>query len=134
MDLQDASDPAHVRFVIRDRDAQYPALLDEILASAGITTVLTGIRIPRMNAITERWVTTLRAELLDRTPIWSKTHLRHALHEYERHYNRHRTHRTLTAAAPLRAQPQPLEPDQIEHLIRRQNRLDGITHEYRHTT
>jgi Integrase core domain len=86
-----------------------------------------------MNAITERWVKTLRAELLDRTLIWKETHLRHALGEYERHYNLHRTHRSLAAAAPLRARPQPLEPDRIERLaIRRRDRLGGVLHEYRH--
>ena len=69
---------------------------------------------PRMNSITERWVKTLRAELLDRTLIWNQTHLRHALREYDRDYNGHRTHRSLAAAARLRVRPQPLEPDQIE--------------------
>ncbi|WP_223199482.1 hypothetical protein [Solihabitans fulvus] len=65
---------------------------------------------PRMNAITERRVTTPRAELLDRTLIWNQTHLRHAPHEYNRHYNLHRTHRSLAAAAPARALPQPSNP------------------------
>lgn len=115
------------------RDAKCPALIDEILGSAGITTVLTGVRMPRMNAIIERWVKTLRAELLDRTLIWNETHLRHALREYERHYNLHRTHRSLAAAAPLRARPQALEPDRIDRLaVRRQDRLGGVIHEYRH--
>jgi transposase len=133
MDLQDAGGIARVRFLIRDRDAKYPALIDEILGSAGITTVLTGIRMPRMNAITERWMKTLRAELLDRTLIWNETHLRRTLREYERHYNLHRTHRSLAAAAPLRARPQPLEPDRIDRLaVRRQDRLGGVIHEYRH--
>jgi transposase InsO family protein len=133
MDLEDAGSLARLRFLIRDRDAKYPALIDEILSSAGITAVLTGVRMPRMNAITERWVKTLRAELLDRTLIWNETHLRHALGEYERHYNQHRTHRSLAAAAPLRVRPQPLEPDQIERLtVRRQDRLGGVIHEYRH--
>jgi hypothetical protein len=54
MDLEDAGNLARVRFLIRDRDAQYPALLDAILSAAGISTVLTGVRIPRMNAIAER--------------------------------------------------------------------------------
>jgi Integrase core domain len=53
--------------------------------------VLTGVQMPRMNAIMKRWVKTLRAELLDRTLIWNETHLRHALHQYQRHYNLHRT-------------------------------------------
>jgi hypothetical protein len=30
--------------------------MNEILAEAGIQAVLTGIRMPRMNSITERWV------------------------------------------------------------------------------
>jgi Integrase core domain len=82
---------------------------------------------------TERWGKTLRAELLDRMLIWNQTHLRHALREYERHYNEHRTHRSLAAAAPMRARPPPLLPDEIERLaIDRQNRLGGVIHEYRH--
>ncbi|GAA0638963.1 integrase core domain-containing protein [Kutzneria viridogrisea] len=133
MDLEDAGSLARVRFLIRDHDAKYPALIDEILNAAGIATVLTGVRMPRMNTITERWVKTLRAELLDRTLIWNHTHLRHALRGYERHYNQHRTHRSLAAATPLRARPLPLEPDQIEHLtVRRLDRLGGVIHEYRH--
>jgi transposase InsO family protein len=121
-----------VRFLIRDRDAKYPALIEEILSDTGITTVLTGVQMPRMNAIMERWVKTLRAELLDRTLIWNETHLRQALHQYERHYNHHRTHRALGAAAPLQQRPQPLDADLIERLtIRRYDRLGGLIHEYR---
>ena len=133
MNLEDAGSLARVRFLLRDRDGKHPALIDEILGGTGIATILTGVRVPRMNAITERWVKTLRAELLDRTLIWNESHLRHALREYEQHYNQHRTHRSLAAAAPLRARPQPLEPDRIERLaIRRRDRLGGVLHEYRH--
>jgi transposase InsO family protein len=133
MDLQDAPDSPRPRFLIRDRDAKYPAAIDGILSNAGITTVLTGVQMPRMNAITERWVKTLRTELLDRTLIWNETHLRHTLQEYQRHFNLHRTHRSLTAAAPLRTRPLPLERDQIDRLaIHRHDRLGGIIHEYRH--
>ncbi|MEO3876065.1 hypothetical protein ABGB18_45485 [Nonomuraea sp. B12E4] len=32
------------RFLLRDRDGKFPALMDEILAEAGIKTVLTGFR------------------------------------------------------------------------------------------
>ncbi|GAA3434079.1 integrase [Kutzneria kofuensis] len=84
MDLEDAGSLARIRFLLRDRDAKYPALIDEILGEVGITTVLTGVRMPRMNAITERWVKTLRAEPLDRVLIWNEPHLRQALREYER--------------------------------------------------
>ncbi|GGU15230.1 transposase [Lentzea flava] len=133
MDLDDTGYLAQIRFLIRDRDAKYPELIAKILGVAGIATVLTGVRMPRMNFIIERWVKTLRTERLDRTLIWSQTHLRHALREYERHYNEHRTHRSLATAAPLRARLQPLEPGQIERLtVGQQDRLGGVIHEYRH--
>jgi hypothetical protein len=48
---------------------------------------MTGIRIPKMNAIMERWIRICRTELLDRTLIWNQAHLLHALREYEAHYN-----------------------------------------------
>ncbi|WP_326636528.1 hypothetical protein OIE67_03365 [Nonomuraea fuscirosea] len=48
MDLNDAGCRAH--YLLRDRDGKFPALMDEVLAEAGIKTVLTGIRMPRMNA------------------------------------------------------------------------------------
>ncbi|ROP41848.1 helix-turn-helix domain-containing protein [Saccharothrix texasensis] len=54
MDLDDAGSTA--RFLIRDRDGKFPALFDTVLADAGIQVVLSGVRIPRMNAIMERWI------------------------------------------------------------------------------
>ena len=64
--------------MIRDRDGKFPDLFDAVLADAGITVVLTGIRMPRMNAIAERWIETCRRELLDRTLIWNQHHLLHS--------------------------------------------------------
>ncbi|MEU8382598.1 hypothetical protein [Streptosporangium sp. NPDC048865] len=63
MDLQDAG--CRACFPIRDRDGRFPALMEEILTVAGIQTVLTGIRMPRMNAIMEWWAQLCRSELLD---------------------------------------------------------------------
>jgi putative transposase len=87
-----------------------------------------------MNAIMERWVGSLRRELLDRTLIWNQRHLLHTLREYEHFYNGHRPHRTFAQAAPLRALPEPItDPGQIARLnIRRHDRLGGTLHEYRH--
>jgi putative transposase len=132
LDLQDAG--ATVKYLIRDRDSSYTAAFDAVFHSEGIAIVKTGIRVPRMNAIMERWVRSCRAELLDRTLIVNQTHLLHALREYEAFYNEHRPHRALRAAAPLRPLPQPITaPGRLCHLdIRRRDRLGGILHEYRH--
>jgi putative transposase len=61
MDLQDAG--CQARFLIRDRDGKFPEMFDAVLADAGIKVVFTGIRMPRMNAIMERWVQTCRREV-----------------------------------------------------------------------
>nr|WP_279510072.1 integrase core domain-containing protein [Actinomadura sp. 7K507] len=76
--------------------------------------MLTGVRVPRMNAVMERWVLTCRRELLDRTLIWNQRHLLHALREFEVFYNEHRPHRGIANARPLQPLPPPIsEPDQI---------------------
>jgi putative transposase len=133
MDLEDAG--CRVRFLIRDRDGKIPALFDTVLNNAGIEVVLSGVRMPRMNSIMERWVQTCRRELLDRTLIWNQRHLLHALREFEDFYNSHRPHQGIANARPLRPFPRPIsDPEQIIHLdIRRRQRLGGILHEYRHT-
>ncbi len=53
---------------------------------------------------------------------------------YETFCNRHRPHRALGQAAPLRPLPEPTtEPGHITRMeVRRQDRLGGTIHEYRH--
>jgi transposase InsO family protein len=133
MYLEDAGSTA--RFLIRDRDGKFPALFEDILADGGIQVILSGVRIPRMNAIIERWIRTCRRELLDRTLIWNQQHLLHALREYEKFYNAHRPHQGIDNARPPHPLPQS-DTDQaaITRLdIRRRQRLGGILNEYHHT-
>ncbi len=130
MDLQDAG--CRARFLIRDRDVRYPASFDAILADIGIEVVLSGVRMPRMNAIMERWIQSCRHELLDRTLIWNQAHLLHALHQYEQHHNAHRPHRGISNARPLQPLPEPItDLATVTRLdIRRRDRLGGIIHKY----
>jgi putative transposase len=132
MDLEDAD--RKVKYLIRDRDGKYPALFDQVLADAGITVVLSGVQMPRMNAVMERWVRTCRRELLDRTLIWNQRHLLHALREFEVFYNEHRPHQGIANARPLAPLPEPItNPDRLAHLnIHRHDRLGGILREYQH--
>jgi putative transposase len=131
MDLDDAGSRA--RFLIRDRDGKFTGLFDAVLKDAGIETVLSGVQMPRMNLIMERWVQTCRRELLDRTLIWNQRHLLHALREFEQFFNGHRPHRTLRAAAPLCPLPEPItDPEQIARLdVHRRDRVGVTLHEYR---
>jgi len=106
MDLDDASRRA--RFLIRDRDGKFPRMFDAVLKDAGIEIVLSGVQMPRMNAVMERWVQTCRRELLDRTLIWNQAHLLHALHEFEQFYNCHRPHQGIANVRLLRTLPAPI--------------------------
>ncbi len=132
MDLEDVG--CRARYMIRDRDGKFPALFDAVLADAGIEVVLSGVRMPRMNSIMERWVQTCRRELLDRTLIWNHRHLLHALREFEQFYNAHRPHQGIANARPLHPLPAPIDdPDTLTRLdIRRRDRLGGLLHEYQH--
>jgi transposase InsO family protein len=134
MDPEDTGGRA--KYLIRDRDGKYPTLFDTVLADAGITVVQSGVHLPRMNAMTERWVRTCRRELLDRTLIRNQRHLLHALREYEDFYNEHRPHQGIANARPLAPSPEPItHPDRPAHPnIHRHDRPGRILHEYEHAT
>ncbi|WP_329279714.1 IS481 family transposase [Streptomyces sp. NBC_01451] len=106
IDLEDTG--CEARYVIRDRHGKFPELFDTILADPGIEVVLSGIRIPRMNSVIERWVQTCRRELLDRTLIWNQHHLLHALREFEQFNNAHRPYQGIANTCPLHPLPEPI--------------------------
>jgi transposase InsO family protein len=86
------------------------------------------VRVPRANAYAERWVGTVRREVLDRMPILGCRQLRALLAEYVDHYNRHRPHRALGQAPPLGSAEPPVIPSAGRVL--RRDRLGGLIHEY----
>ncbi|WP_307825275.1 integrase core domain-containing protein [Streptomyces sp. M2CJ-2] len=104
------------------------------LKDAGIQVALSGVRMPRMNAVMERWVQTRRREFLDRTLIWNQRHLLHVLREFERFYNSHRPHQSMGDVRPLCPLPEPItDLDRLAHLeVRRRDRLGSVLHEYQH--
>jgi putative transposase len=88
------------------------------------------VQAPRANAIAERFVGTIRRELLDRILIINQRHAAAVLEQYVHHYNTYRPHRTLGQAAPLR--PLPQRRRVAANTVRRRDRLGGLLHEYQH--
>ncbi|MFG1710822.1 integrase core domain-containing protein [Nonomuraea sp. M3C6] len=101
--------------------------VDEVFKTQGIRVVLTAPQAPRMNAIMERWVGSVRREILDRILVINAAHLRTVLAEYEAHFSEHRPHRALDQASPLRALPEPIDADIT---VTRRDRLGGLLHKY----
>ena len=91
---------ADIKFLIRDRGSNFTASFDAVFQSAGARVVRTAVRAPRMNAICERLVGTLRRELLDRVLILGEGHLRAVLAEYQAHYNTARPHQGIAQRVP----------------------------------
>ena len=126
MDLGDCA--ATFKFLIRDRDSKFTSVFDAVFTSEGIRILRTPVLAPRANAIAERWIGTLRRELLDRILILNRHHLQTVLAEYVAHFNDHPPHRALHQAAPLRPLPPPTPPSDIR--LRRRERIGGLIHEY----
>src|SRR6266508_929136 len=118
----------HFKFLVRDRDAKFTDAFDAVFASEGIRILRTPVRAPRANAFAERWVGTVRRELLDRMLIMGRRHLQRALSVYVAHYNEHRPHRALGQASPLRV-ASPAAPAADMRIVR-VDRLGGLIHEY----
>jgi transposase InsO family protein len=118
--------------LIRDRDAKFTAVFDAVFASIGVEAVRTAPQQPRMNAIAERFVATVRRECTDRMLIIGECHLRVVLDEYVSHYNAGRSHQGdgMQLIAPHdnpAVLPFPTPADQI----RRRSVLGGLINEYR---
>jgi transposase InsO family protein len=121
-------DVAGFRLLIRDRDTKFTAAFDRVFAAEGIEVLRTPVRAPRANAYAERWVGTVRREVLDRMLIVGCQQLRFVLAEFADHYNVHRPHRSLGQVPPLG----PSEPAVVVSagMVVRRDRLGGLVHEY----
>jgi transposase InsO family protein len=126
MDLDDAGQ--RFRFLIRDRDAKFTAAFNAVFTANHMQIIKSPVRAPRANAIAERFVGTIRRELLDHILITNRQHAMTALETFEQHYNDHRPHRTLGQAAPLRPLPDGSRTE--IKTVRRYDRLGGLLHEY----
>ena len=117
------------RFIVHDGATQYSRSFDAVFEAEAMTAITTPSRAPKANAYAERWVRTLRHELLDRTIIWNERQLRALLVDYVAHYNQHRPHRALDQAAPDDTNVVALGTGQP---IVRHTRCGGLINEYRH--
>jgi len=121
-------DELRVSFLLRDRDSKFTRAFDQVLVNEGVEVVRLPFRSPRANAYAERWVGTVRRELLDHLLIFGRRHLAAVLEEFLAHYHQARPHQGLEQRVPAPSRTPERHPagDQIE----RHDRLGGLLHEY----
>jgi transposase InsO family protein len=119
-----------LRFVIHDRAPVFTSAFGEVFNAEGLRIITTLPRTPRMNAICERVIGTLRRELLDRTLILNERHLALVLRQYMAHYNGHRPHQSRRQRPPD-IETQPARDMADLRSVRRKPVVAGVINEYR---
>ena len=91
------------RYMIRDRDRIYGAVVTRRLRAMGIRDKPTAPASPWQNGFAERLIGSIRRECLDHIIVLGEVHLRRILQSYADYYNGVRTHRSLDKDAPVSA-------------------------------
>jgi len=106
------------RVLVRHRGSQFVHSFDEILRTEGFKILKTPVRTPVANTFAERWIGSIRRELLDRTLIWNRRQLERLAVEYIQHYNRHRPHQSLDQRPPAPIEKPPDTPPATVTVLR----------------
>jgi putative transposase len=114
----------HCKLLLHDRDSLFTRRFDSILSSAGVRPVILPVRSPNLNAYAERFVKSIRTELLDKLIFLGEEHLRRTLSCYLAHYHQERNHQAL--------ENKLIEPEELraEGRVCRRQRLGGMLNYY----
>jgi transposase InsO family protein len=112
------------RYMIRDRDRIYGAVVTRRLRAMGIRDKPITPASPWQNGFAERLIGSIRRESVDHMIVLGEAHLRRILKSYAHYYNGVRTHRSLNKDAPVSRSVQRAG------VIRSRAILGGLHHHY----
>ncbi len=78
--------------VLHDRDTKFCPAFQATVKAAGVTPIKLPPRSPNLNAHAERWVRSVKEEVLSRLILFGEGALRQVLNEYGAHYHHERNH------------------------------------------
>ncbi len=122
----DANSMNGVAHLLIGRDSKFTSALKTFLENAGVTIKLTPPRSPNCNAICERWVGTLRRELLNWMIFFGEASLRAAVNAFVAHYHEERSHQSFdnSILAPR------IDVGRAVGAVKRRDRRGGILRYY----
>ena len=116
------------RFLIFDRDSKFSADVISTVKALGSQPLRTAFRSPWQNGVAERWIGSVRRDLLDHVIILNEQHLRRLLKEYVRYYHEDRTHLGLGKDTP--SGRVAVSAPSSGHKVISLPRLGGLHHRY----
>ena len=116
------------RYMFNDRDRKFDVEVRKFLQASGIKAVRTSVRGPWPNGVAERWVGSIRREMLDHVIPLNERHLMRLSQNYLRYYNEDRTHIGLDKETPgaRPVESRPTAPAKVIALPR----IGGLHHRY----
>ena len=117
------------RFLICDNDGKFGTQFERVAKGSGIEVIHTPVQAPKANAICERFIGSVRRELLNHILILSEHHLRRKVKEYVQYFNHARPHQGIDGRIPIPSVSPPLVTPHPSRL-RRIPVLGGLHHDY----
>jgi len=117
------------QYLIPDRDSKYCSAFQHMIDTAGITRVPLPPRSPNLHASAERWVRSVKEEVLSKLILFSERSLRHALTEYMTHYHAERPHQGKGKSVLMPATRGPHREGPIQCYERREGFLKYDCHD-----
>ena len=117
------------RFLICDNDGKYGSQFEALAENSGIDVIHTPVEAPKANAVCERYIGSVRRELLDHMLILSQRHRYHKVKEYVKYFNYAWPHQGIEGHLPIPERTVPLLMPPISQL-RRIPVLAGLHHDY----
>ena len=114
------------RYLLHDRDTKFTHAFDGLLKSSGVEPILLPPRSPNLNAHCERFIRSIKSEVLDQMLLLDERSLHYVILQYLAHYHTERNHQGLGNQLITR---EGTAGCQMGHVMRRE-RLGGLLNYY----
>ena len=116
------------RYLIHDRDTKFTDSFRAIVRSGDVEPLKLPARSPNLNAYAERWVKSVKEEVLSKLILFGEASLRRALRQYQVHFHRERNHQGKGNVLLLPSNRQSLPG--LDRSVRCRERLGGLLKYY----
>ena len=116
------------RYLIHDRDRKFTESFRSIVRSGDVKPLRLPARSPNLNAYAERWIESVKVEVLSKLILFGEASLRRVLKEYLVHFHQERNHQGRDNVLLFPCNPQSTSSS--ERSIRCRERLGGLLKYY----